>query len=86
MEQLTIFDFLKEPIKEQAEIVADRMNRECGTNFQEIMNTGYYLLYVFVTGKHRLVIDGTGGKLGFGIDGFFLSANGFDEVKKRYEE
>lgn len=86
MEQLTIFDFIKKPTKDRAEVIAERMNRELGTDFQEVMNTGYYLLYVFVTNKHRFVIDGTNGDLSFGVDGFFLGAIGFDDIAKRYRE
>ena len=82
MEQLTIFDLLREPVDE----IAERMNKTFGTDFREVMNTGYYHLYVFVTNKHRFVIDGTGNDLSFGVDGSFLGAIGFDDIAKRYRE
>ena len=82
MEQLTIFDLLKEPVDE----IAEKMNKTFGTDFQEAMNTGYYHIYVFVNGKHRFVIDGSGNDLCFGIDGRFLSAIGFNDIAKRYRE
>lgn len=85
--QLDLFDyFTSKPIKELAVVVAEKMNDNSDLNFKEIMNTGYYLLFVAEKNGHRFVIDGTDNKLGFGIDNLFLAHNGYVDVKERYDE
>ena len=85
--QMSLFDyFTSNPIKELAVVVADKMNDNSDLNFKEIMNTGYYLLFVAENNGHRFVIDGTDNDLGFGIDNLFLAHKGYEDIKRRYEE
>lgn len=82
--QLTIWDFLKKPLKEPAEEVAEKMNACLGTKFEKVMDDGYYLLFVYETEEHRFVINGSNKRLGFGIDNLFLAHNGYEDIKARY--
>lgn len=85
--QMSLFDyFTSKPIKELAVVVAEKMNDNSDLNFKEILNTGYYLLFVAEKNGHRFVIDGTDNGLGFGIDNLFLAHNGYADVKERYDE
>ena len=65
--QISIFDLMKSP----AEEIAEKLNNNLATSFEKVMDDGYYLLFVYSDQKHRYVIDGSRGRLGFGVDGFF---------------
>lgn len=80
--QLSIFDFLKEPTEE----IADRLNKELGTNFVKIHDNGYYLLFEYIKGADRFVIDGSNNKLGLGVNGDFRPCIDYEDLKGRLEK
>ena len=94
--QMTIWDFLGKSLNSPINEIIESINERLGTNFTQIVdvNIKYYRLFECYVKGHRLVIDGTGlknsGRVGFGIDGYFLAYRDFDElvdgIKERIRE